>query len=325
MKNFLHILPILIAVCFFNGCISSRQGGSNAVLAPLKPNTPAKHVVAWPAIPVVRLSDGQPDTLRDQFADAEPAVRAFLQDCMSDYDACQKALSQNAKTDRPDFTRHLSKLMKATLIPTLSPQNKKNLDELLLMHNLCCQMNNVFFLLAKPHESTTALQNAIKAATSLRNFQATNPQMVIPPIMQQAKDAGDVLGAEWLVLFENVTPLSPVPDEWTVAVEETEKTIPCRYGRLYPSEDKPMTLSVQTEIPHDGKTTVYLVGQGLPEGFTFTLDGAPLTLDAGTVSARIAIPPQIITGKPQTLAITWKNNLHDNKRIFRQFWFVMKN
>ena len=324
MKHILHVISTLTAVCLLGGCVSSRRTGSN-VLAPLKIDTPAEQAVAWPAIPVVRLPDGQPDTLHDQFGDAEPAVRTFLLDCMADYDACKNALSQNVKADRPDFTRHLPSLMKALLIPTLSPQNKKNLDELLLMHNLCCQMNNVFFLLAKPHESTTALQNAIKAATNLRNLQAVTPKMAIPPIMQRAKDDGDVLGAEWLVLLDNVTPLSPVPDEWTVAVEGSEKTTPCHYGRLYPSEDKPLTLSVKTEIPHDGKTAVYLVGQGLPEGFTVTLDGAPLTLDAGTVSARITIPPQIITGKTQTLAITWKNNLHDNKRIFRQFWFVMKN
>ena len=92
-----------------------------------------------------------------------------------------------------------------------------------------------------------------------------------------------------------------------------------------PPEDKLMTLSVQMEIPHDGKTPIYLVGHGLPKGFTMKLDGVPLTPDAGTVSARITIPPQMITGKPQTLAISWKSNLHENKRIFRQFWFVMKN
>lgn len=324
MKHIFHVISALIAVCLLGGCVSSRRTGSNA-LAPLKTDTPAEQVIAWPAIPVVRLQDGQPDNLHEQFGDAEPAVRAFLQDCMADYDTTQKAFSQNAKGAMPDFTRHLPGLMKAILIPTLSPQNKKNLDELLLMHNLCCQMNDVFFLLAKPHESTTALQNAIKTATSLRNLQAVSPKMTIPPIMQRAKDDGDVLGAEWLVLLDNVTPLSPVPDEWTTVAEGSDKTIPCRYGCFYPLEDKPITLSVQTEIPHDGKTTVYLVGQGLPEGFTVTLDGTPLTLDAGTVSARITIPPQIINGKPQTLAITWKNNLHDNKRIFRQFWFVMKN
>lgn len=324
MKHIFYVISTLIAVCLLGGCVSSRRIESNT-LAPLKMDTPAEQAVAWPAIPVVRLQDGQTDTLHDQFGDAEPAVRAFLQACMADYDACQKALKQNTKANRPDFTRHLPSIMKALVIPTLSPQNKKNLDELLLMHNLCCQMNDVFFLLAKPHESTTALQNAIKAATNLRNLQAVSPKLTIPPIMQRAKDDGDVLGAEWLVLLDNVTPLSPVPDEWTATAEGSEKTTTCRYGSPYPTEDKPLTLSVQTEIPHDGKTTVYLVGQGLPEGFTVTLDGAPLTLDAGTVSARITIPPQIITGKPQTLAITWKNNLHDNKRIFRQFWFVMKN
>ncbi len=325
MKRIPRIIPTLFAVCLLGGCISSRQAGSNATLAPLKPDMLPEQAVAWPAIPVVRLQDGQTDILREQFGDAEPAVRIFLRNCMADYDACQDVLKQNTQTDRPDFTRHLSGLMKTMLIPTLSPQNKKNLDELLLMHNLCCQMNDVFFLLAKPHESTDALQKALQAVASLKNLLDASPRMKIPPIMQRATMDGDVLGIEWTTLFDGVTPLSPVPDEWTAATEGTEKTTPCFYGRFYPTENKPLTLSVQTKIPHDGKTPVYLVGQGLPEGFTATLDGAPLTLDAGRVSARVTIPPQIITGKPQTLAISWKSNLHDNKHIFRQFWFVMKN
>ena len=333
MKHISRIIPTLLAICLLGGCISSRRDGSNATLAPLKPDMPAEQTIAWPAIPVVRLQDGQIEDLHERFGDAEPAVRAFLRNCLADYDACQNAFTQDTKNDRPDFTRHLSGLMKTLLIPTLSPQNKKNLDELLLMHNLCCQMDDIFFLLAKPHESIDALQKALKAATALKNLLATSPKMNIPPIMQRATDDGDVLGIEWITLFDGVTPLSPVPDEWTIATEETDKTILCRYGSLYPTvsaiekppEDKLMTLSVQTDIPHDGKTPIYLVGQGLPKGFTVKLDGVPLTPDAGAVSARITIPPQIITGKPQTLAISWKSNLHDNKRIFRQFWFVMKN
>ena len=63
----------------------------------------------------------------------------------------------------------------------------------------------------------------------------------------------------------------------------------------------------------------------LPEGFTVKLDDVALTIEAGKTSARITIPPQIITGEPQTLAISWKCNLHENARIFRQLWFVMKN
>ena len=333
MKHISRIFTTLFAVCLLGGCISSRRGGSQAALAPLKTDMPAEQVIAWPAIPVVSLQDGQTDDLHERFGDAEPAVRIFLRNCLADYDACQNAFTQDAKTATPDFTRHLSGLMKTLLIPTLSPQNKKNLDELLLMHNLCCQMNDIFFLLAKPHESIDDLQKALKAATALRKLLAASPIMNIPPIMQRATDDGDVLGTEWMTLFDGVTPLSPVPDEWTTTTEEPDKTIPCRYGSFYPTvsaiekppESKLMTLSVQTEIPHDGKTPIYLVGQGLPKGFTMKLDGVPLTPDAGTVSARITIPPQIITGKPQTLAISWKSNLHENKRIFRQFWFVMKN
>ncbi|MBO4526316.1 MAG: hypothetical protein J5743_01730 [Victivallales bacterium] len=333
MKHISRIIPTLFAIYLLGGCISSRQARSNAVLAPLKPDMSPEQVIVWPAIPVVRLQDGQQDTLHEQFGDAEPAVRSFLRSCMTDHDACQNALRQNTQPAKPDFFRHLSGLMKAILIPTLSLQNKKNLDELMLMHNLCCQMNDVFFLLAKPYESTEALQKALKAATALKNLLDASPIMNIPPIMRRAAIDGDVLGTEWTALFDGVTPLSPVPDEWMLAAEETEKTTSCCYGHLYPSvpaatvqpEDKPITLSVQTKIPHDGKTPVYLVGQGLPEGFAIKLDGVPLALDAGTVSARITIPPQIITGKPQTLAISWKSNLHDNKRIFRQFWFVMKN
>ena len=333
MKHILRIFTTLFAVCLLGGCISSRRAGSQGALAPLKPDMPAEQAIAWPAIPVVRLHDGQADDLHERFGDAEPAVRTFLRNCLADYDACQNAFTQDTKTATPDFTRHLSGLMKTLLIPTLSPQNKKNLDELLLMHNLCCQMNDVFFLLAKPHESTDDLQKALKAATSLKNLLAASPKMNIPPIMQRATEDGDVLGTEWMALFEGVIPLSPLPDEWAAAAEETDKTIPCRYGSLYPTvsamekppEDKLMTLSVQTEIPHDGKTPIFLVGHGLPKGFTMKLDGVPLTPDAGTVSARITIPPQMITGKPQKLAISWKSNLHENKRIFRQFWFVMKN
>ena len=86
-----------------------------------------------------------------------------------------------------------------------------------------------------------------------------------------------------------------------------------------------LTLSILTKVPHDRKTPVHLVAQGLPEGFTVKLDDVALTIEAGKTSARITIPPQIITGEPQTLAISWKCNLHENARIFRQLWFVMKN
>ena len=193
MKHILRIFTTLFAVCLLGGCISSRRAGSQGALAPLKPDMPAEQAIAWPAIPVVRLHDGQTDDLHERFGDAEPAVRTFLRNCLADYDACQNAFTQDTKTATPDFTRHLSGLMKTLLIPTLSPQNKKNLDELLLMHNLCCQMNDVFFLLAKPHESTDDLQKALKAATSLKNLLAASPKMNIPPIMQRATDDGDVL------------------------------------------------------------------------------------------------------------------------------------
>ena len=255
MKHISRIIPTLFAICLLGGCISSRQARSNAVLAPLKPDMSPEQVIVWPAIPVVRLQDGQQDTLHAQFGDAEPAVRSFLQSCMTDHDAFQNALTQNTQPAKPDFSRHLSGLMKAILIPTLSPQNKKNLDELMLMHNLCCQMNDVFFLLAKPHESTEALQKALKAATALKNLLDASSIMNIPPVMQRATIDGDVLGTEWTALFNGMTPLSPVPDEWMFAAEGTEKTTPCLYGHLYPSipaatvqsEGKPMTLSVQTD------------------------------------------------------------------------------
>lgn len=293
----------------------------------------AEQVIAWPVIPVVRLQEGQPDDLLEQFGDAEPAVRVFLQACMTDYDAYQNALKHNAKMDKPDFARHFPNLLKNASIATLSPLHKKNLDELMLMHNLCCKMNDIFFLLTEPLKSTDDLQNAIKAATGLQNLLASSPKMTIPSVMQRATDDGDVLGTEWLKLFDGMTPLSPMADEWTIATEKTEKPLPCRYGRLFPTDSATMkategdllTLSILTKVPHDRKTPVHLVAQGLPEGFTVKLDDVALTIEAGKTSARITIPPQIITGEPQTLAISWKCNLHENARIFRQLWFVMKN
>ncbi len=305
------------------------------MLAPLKPNMTSEQIVAWPVIPVVRLQDGQSDDLHEQFGDAELAVRTFLHACMKDYNAYQKALRHDAKVNKPDFAKHFPNLIKNASIATLSPLHKKNLDELMLMHNLCCQMNDIFFMLAEPHKSTDDLQNAIKATISLHNLLATSPKMTIPPVMQRAADDGDVLGTEWLKLFDGMTPLSPVADEWTITTEKTEKPLPCRYGRSFPMDStalKPtetesdlLTLSIQTKIPHDGKTPVHLVAQGLPEGFTVKLDDVALSVETGKASARITIPPQIITGEPQTLAISWKCNLHETTRIFRQLWFVMKN
>ncbi len=303
------------------------------MLAPLKPNMTSEQIVAWPVIPVVRLQDGQSDDLHEQFGDAELAVRTFLHACMKDYNAYQKALRHDAKVNKPDFAKHFPNLIKNASISTLSPLHKKNLDELMLMHNLCCQMNDIFFLLAEPHKSTDDLQNAIKATISLHNLLATSPKMTIPPVMQRAADDGDVLGVEWLKLFDGITPLSPISDEWTIATEKMEKPLPCRYGRFFPTDSAALkatqgdllTLSIQTKVPHDGKTPVHLVAQGIPEGFTVKLDDAVLTVEAGKTSARITIPPQIITGEPQTLAISWKCNLHEKTRIFRQLWFVMKN
>lgn len=303
------------------------------MLAPLKPDMAAEQVIAWPVVPAIRLQANQTDSLREQFGDAEPAVRSYLQACMSDYDARQNALRQNAKADKPDFARHFPNLLRAAAIQTLSPLHKKNLDELMLMHNLCCQMNEIFFLLAEPRKSASDLQKAIKAAESLQNLLAASPKMTIPPVMQRAADDGDVLGAEWLKLFDVTIPLSPVPDEWTIAAENTAEPLPCRYGWLFPTdspalkatEGDQLTMSIQTKIPHDGKTPIHLVAQGLPEGFNVKLDGVALLVDAGKTSARITIPPQIITDEPQKLAISWKCNLHENARIFRQIWFVMKN
>jgi len=334
MKHIPHIIFTLSAVCILCGCISSRQSRPEAAtLAPLKPDTAAEQVIAWPVIPVVRLQDGQPDNLHEQFGDAEPAVRFFLQACMTDYEAYQNALKHDAKADKPDFAKHFPNLLKNASISTLSPLHKKNLDELMLMHNLCCQMNDIFFLLAEPRKTTDDLQKAIKAATSLQKLLASSPKMTIPSVLQRAADDGDVLGVEWLKLFDGMTPLSPISDEWTIATEKTEKPLPCRYGRLFPTdpaalkatEGDLLTLSIQTKVPHDGKTPVHLVAQGIPEGFTVKLDDAVLTVEAGKTSARITIPPQIITGEPQTLAISWKCNLHEKTRIFRQLWFVMKN
>ncbi|MBR4418245.1 MAG: hypothetical protein IKS67_15805 [Victivallales bacterium] len=334
MKHIPHIIFTLSTVCILCGCISSRQPRpAAATLAPLKTDMVAGQVIAWPVIPVVRLQNGQTDDLHEQFGDAEPAVRVFLQACMADYDAYQNALKHDVKADKPDFARHFPNLLKNASIPTLSSIHKKNLDELMLMHNLCCQMNDIFFLLAEPRKTTDDLQKAIKAATSLQNLLASSPKLTIPSVMQRAADDGDVLGTEWLKLFNGMTPLSPVADEWTIATEKMEKPLPCRYGRLFPTdsaatkptEDDMLTLSIQTKVPHDGKTPVHLVAQGLPEGFTVKLDDVALTIEAGKTSARITIPPQIITGEPQTLAISWKCNLHENARIFRQLWFVMKN
>ena len=299
----------------------------------MKPDMASEQVIAWPVIPVIRLQDGHQDDLHERFGDAEPAVRTFLQACMADYDAYQNAFKHDEKVDKPDFTKHFPNLIRNASIPTLSPSHKKNLDELMLMHNLCCQMNDIFFLLAEPCKTTDALQNAIKAATGLQNLLASSPKLTIPPIMQRAADDGDVLGVEWLKLFDKTTPLSPVPDEWTISTEKTDKPLPCRYGRFFstdsatlkPTKGDLLTLSVQTKIPHDGKTPIHLVAQGLPEGFTVKLDDVVLNVEAGKTSARIIIPPQIITGEPQTLAISWKCNLHENTRIFRQLWFVMKN
>ncbi|MCR5380485.1 MAG: hypothetical protein K6G44_05840 [Lentisphaeria bacterium] len=334
MKHIPHIIFTLSAVCLLCGCISSRQSRPGAAtLAPLKPDTAAEQVIAWPVIPVVRLQDGQQDNLHEQFGDAEPAVRVFLQACMTDYDAYQNALKHDAKADKPDFAKHFPNLLKNASLSTLSPLHKKNLDELMLIHNLCCQMNDIFFLLAEPRKTTDDLQKAIKAATSLQKLLASSPKMTIPSVLQRAAGDGDVLGVEWLKLFDGMTPLSPISDEWTIATEKTEKPLPCRYGRLFPTdtaalkatEGDLLTLSIQTKVPHDGKTPVHLVAQGIPEGFTVKLDDAVLTVEAGKTSARITIPPQIITGEPQTLAISWKCNLHEKTRIFRQLWFVMKN
>jgi hypothetical protein len=334
MKHIPHVILILSAVCILCGCIATRRlQHKSAMLAPLKLDMPSGQVIAWPVVPIVHLQDNQPENLREQFGDAEPAVRSYLQGCMADYDAYQNAIRQNTQTDKPDFDKYFPNLIKTASIQTLSPLHKKNLDELLLMHSLCSQMNDVFFLLVEPHKTAKDLQNAIKAAQDLQSLLAASPKMTIPSIMQRAMEDGDVLGTEWLKLVDGTTPLSPVPDEWAITAENTANPIPCRYGRLYPTDSpalKPtegdqLTLSVQTKVPHDGKTPIHLVAQGLPAGFNIKLDGVTLLVENGKTSARITIPPQIITGEPQTLAISWKCNLHENTRFFRQIWFVMKN
>ena len=123
-------------------------------------------------------------------------------------------------------------------------------------------------------------------------------------------------------------PLSPVADEWTLSTQDS-KPVPCKYGMPFPSlksqNDQAVTLSIKTEIPHDGKTSVRLIAQGFPKGFNATLDGNPLKIEAGTSSARIIITPEQATGKEQTLAISWKCTPHESQLIFRQPWFVMKN
>ena len=336
MKQLFAFIPAFFAVCLLGGCISSTRP-MPAVLAPLKPDTALQEITAWPVVPVVRLPNGEPYDLHGTFGDAAPVVRAYLHDCMADYEACQKSLMQDKKhTDPNRFEAqfHLlhAKLMKTVLTPALTPMNKASLDGLMLMHNVCDIVNSRFFRLAKPHASIKELQDAVDDANSLQEQLKSLPGMNVPAIMQRAMDDGDVLGAEWSKCFDGTTPLSSVPDEWTIAVEGTEQPVPCPYGYLFPTgpealnptKGKLLTLSVQTTVPHDGKTPVYLIGQGLPAGSTVTLDGVPLAIDAGVSSVRLTIPPQIATDEPQTLAISWHCNLHEHKRIFRQLWFVMK-
>lgn len=331
MKTFTLSISCIFALFVASGCLSIRRAPSVS-LAPLKPDTPQERLVAWPVIPVVRQQDGQPYDLHEQFGDAAPAVRLYLTNCMKDFDAYQAAVKRNPKVPPPDFARHFPAIVKTAAIPSLSPVHKKNLDNLLLMHNLCCQMNNIFFLLATPFKNTNDLRQAMKAVGEFHDFIAASPQMTIPAAIQRAEDDGDVFGTEWLRLFDGMTPLSPIADNWTIA-EEEKKPIPCRYGSPFPTgqdalaatKGQILTLTIQTTVPHDGKTPVCLIVQGVPPGFKATLDGKALAVEQRKSSARILIPPNEATGEPQTLAISWTCTRHETACFFRQPWFVMKN
>lgn len=331
MKTFTLFISSIFAIFVISGCLSTQRP-SPASLAPLKADTPPEQIVAWPIIPVVKQQDGQPDNLLEQFGDAAPAVSLFLRNCMADFDAYQKAIKKNPKAPPPDFAKYFPALVQTTAIPTLSPQQKKNLDNLLLMHNLCNQMNSIFFMLTTPFKNTDGLQKALKTTANLHDFIAANPQMKIPHAIQRAEEDGDALGAEWLQLFDGMTPLSPIADEWTLSINGKE-TIPCRYGSPFPTgldalaatKDQTLSLNVQTAIPHDGKTPIYIILQGVPPGFKAMLDGKALTVEKRKTSARILIPPNEATGNPQSLVISWTCTLHEKACFFRQPWFVMKN
>lgn len=322
----------VFAVFLLNGCVSGRPPSNAKDFAPLSPDATPEQLIAWPLIPVVMQTDGQKIDLEEQFGYATPAVRAFLKANLDDFTRFRHESRRSSDAARPDLRRHLPDILAAATIQTLTPSHKKNLDRLFLMHNLCCQMNDVFFLLAAPHETTDALQKAIKAATDLQQFMASSPKFTIPAVTARLADDGDPLGTEWIRLFDGMTPLSAIPDEWTIASPQGV-ALPCKYGRSFPTgndglkaqKDDTLTLSIQTTLPHDGKTTVFLIAQGIPPGFEITLDEKPLTIEIRKSSARITIPAEQITGKPQSLAISWKCNLHEAKCIFRQPWFVMKN
>lgn len=312
-----------------NGCISLQKTASTSgSLAPLTADTTPEQLIAWPIIPVVKANTAESASLKEQFGDAEPAVRKFLQDYLDDFNSYKKTAMHNPTTPRPDFGRHFPHILITAQIRTLTPQQKQNLDNLFLMHNLCCQMNDIFFTLTKPFASNDELLKAIDATNILHNFLAENPKLNVAAIARHEADDGDPLGNEWRRLFNGMKPLSPVADEWTLSTQDS-KPVPCKYGMPFPNlkahNDQIVTLSIKTEIPHDGKTSIRLIAQGLPKGFNATLDGNPLKIEAGTVSARIFITPEQATGETQTLAISWKNTLHISQLIFRQPWFVMKN
>lgn len=324
--------PVLMFFIVFtlSGCISfPNTTSATDSLAPLTIDAAPEQIIAWPIIPVVKANPAEFVNLKELFGDAEPNVRKFLQDYLADFNAFQNAAMCNQNPPRPDFYRHFPLILVTAQIHTLTPQQKQNLDNLFLMHNLCYQMNDIFFMLNKPFASNDDLQKAINATNVLHGFLAENPKLNIAAIARRAADDGDPLGSEWHQLFDGMKSLSPVADKWTLSTPDS-KPAPCKYGMPLSAavqnarKDQIFTLAIQTEIPHDGKTPIRLIAQGLPQGFNATLDGNPLTIEVGKSSARILITPEQATGKPQTLAITWKCSLRESQLIFRQPWFVMK-
>ncbi|MBR6057721.1 MAG: hypothetical protein IKP58_06085 [Victivallales bacterium] len=329
MKRITFSFLAIFVIFALNGCISFQNTDSaSSSLAPLTANATPEQIIAWPIIPVVKLNPTESINLKELFGDAEPAVSKFLHDYLDDFDNYQKAARRSPNPPRPDFYRHFPLIVITAQLRTLTPQQRKNLDNLFLMHNLCCRMNDVFFMFTKPFDSTDELLKAVDAASVLHKFIAENANLNLPAIAKREDDDGDPLGREWHCLFDGMKPLSPIADEWTISAQDS-KSVPCKYGMPFPNlqvqSDQIVTLSIKTEIPHDGRTSIRLIAQGLPKGFYATLDGNPLKIEAGTASARIIIMPEQATGKTQTLAISWKSTLYKSQLIFRQPWFVMKN
>ena len=334
MKRIIYSLLTFFIIFALFGCISIQKMDSapDGALVPLTADASPEQIIAWPIIPVAKPNPSVPINLKEQFGDAEPAVRKFLHDYLDDFNNYRKETMRTPSPTRPDFYRHFPLVVITAQIRTLTQQQKKNLDNLFLMHNLCCRMDDIFFMLAKPFASTDELLKAIDATAAFHNFLAKNPNLNLPAIVKRETDDGDPLGKEWHRLFDGMKPLSPVIDEWTLSMQGS-KPVPCKYGMPFPTGTRPLkaqkdqivTLAIQTEIPHDGKTSVRLIAQGLPKGFNATLDGNQLTIEAGKSSTRIIITPEQATGKTQTLSISWKCSMHESQLIFRQPWFVMKN